>query len=436
VPFVWIRSGGQRCRRILLALLTASISTRVGAQTIDVVQTLGSGTYGGGRIALSPDGTNLYLTHAPLWEFSFFTRDPSTGALTLLAEPGPVCGDDVVVSPNGAHVYLACSDEIQVFDRDGTGLLTPSSTRSLASGAGPCALALSPDGAYAYAACEGANAALVSAVDADTGALAEPTSVDAQGSPRDIAISAGGEHVYVSSFDDDALRFCTRNADTGALSFIESYVQGVNGVAGLDQVEDVAITPDGLGVYALGRHEPGAAIAAFARDPVTGSLSFAQEALLPGPPTWPPDVPGIRLAADDGVVWMSSHFPGPDEQPLDLFAFTRDPASNVLAFAAAASLIDAQTYFGPGGLVIDPHGGVIATGAYVGMFRARLVPEPGAVSASLAGAAALLLGARNRRRPRWTSADNESPSTDRAASPVSAVASRRRAGRFMRLGRQ
>lgn len=380
----------------LLAPILAGLPVSAGAQTIEGLQTLTTGTYLGGAIALSPDGKNLYLAHISTQELTVFSRDPATGTLAFATEMSPVGGDDLAVAPSGSFVYLARNDTIHVFARNSeTGLLTSSSTRDLDAGAGPCALALSADGAFAYAACRGANEVLLFGIDAGTGALDAPIALDdpPQG-PIDLALGPDDAQLYVSSSEADSLVVYARDAGSGALTFLESHVDGENGVTGLDGADDIGVTPDGLGVYALGREGARAAIAAFERDPVSGALAFVAAA---GPPS---DIPGDHLAAADDAVWITGHPPGPQERALQLFAFTRDGASNALAFADQTVLIDQQTLFGPGGLVLDPLAGVIATGAYVGMFRALLVPEPGALPAFLAVASALAALRERRLRRR------------------------------------
>jgi len=58
------------------------------------------------------------------------------------------------------------------------------------------------------------------------------------------------------------------------LAFIEAQKNGVNGVAGLDGVTSVAMSPDGQYVYATGFKDN--AVAIFNRDPGTGRLTFNQ----------------------------------------------------------------------------------------------------------------------------------------------------------------
>jgi len=73
---------------------------------------------------------------------------------------------------------------------------------------------------------------------------------------------------------DDAIAVFARDASTGTLSFIEIDRQAVNGVSGLDGVQGIAMSPDGTHVYSAAG--VGNALGTFDRDPSTGSLSFVQ----------------------------------------------------------------------------------------------------------------------------------------------------------------
>jgi hypothetical protein len=67
------------CVAVLLAFAPPA-----AGQTIEIRQWLTPGTYLGGRLALSPDGTTLY--HTSVFEMAIFSRDPSTGELAFLTD--------------------------------------------------------------------------------------------------------------------------------------------------------------------------------------------------------------------------------------------------------------------------------------------------------------------------------------------------------------
>src|SRR5262249_42442556 len=83
--------------------------------------------------AVSPDGLHVYIAGNADNAVVTFGRDPATGALTWLgAEQNGVNGVDgldgpheVLVSPDGRHVYVASDQSVAVFARDiATGHLT------------------------------------------------------------------------------------------------------------------------------------------------------------------------------------------------------------------------------------------------------------------------------------------------------------------------
>ena len=48
-----------------------------------------------------------------------------------------------------------------------------------------------------------------------------------------IALSADGNHAYVTGSGDDAVSWYERNASTGALTYVATLQDGANGVEGL-----------------------------------------------------------------------------------------------------------------------------------------------------------------------------------------------------------
>ncbi len=88
-----------------------------------------------------------------------------------------------------------------------------------------------------------------------------------------IALSPDERHLYTASFNDHALNLFERNLNTGDLSFVANYKNGVNGIAGLGGTKSVIVAPDGRHVYASAESE--SAIAIFERDHQTGLLQQA-----------------------------------------------------------------------------------------------------------------------------------------------------------------
>jgi 6-phosphogluconolactonase (cycloisomerase 2 family) len=161
---------------------------------------------GAGDLTVTPDGANVYVASLGSDAIAVFSRDGTTGALTQLPGTGGcvsetgssgACVDgtaldrsrSVVVSPNGASVYVAAeiSDAVAVFSRDATtGAIT-----QLAGTAG----CVSETGTG--------------------GACADGTAVDGA---RSVAVSPDGKSAYAASFFSSAVSVFSRDGTTGALT--------------------------------------------------------------------------------------------------------------------------------------------------------------------------------------------------------------------------
>jgi DNA-binding beta-propeller fold protein YncE len=99
--------------------------------------------------------------------------------------------------------------------------------------------------------------------------------VDGLDSASGAAVSPDGAHVYVAGGNDDAVATFTRNTMTGALSFVEVDKDGDGGVVdGLDNSTATAVSPDGAHVYVASLGDD--AVATFSRNAMTGALSFVE----------------------------------------------------------------------------------------------------------------------------------------------------------------
>lgn len=233
-------------------------------------------------ITLSPDGTTAYVVGEE-GTVSVFARDSVSGALTFL-ETQELNGNaswQSVVSPDGKFVYVGVRNGgIDYFSRDtATGRL---SNRQTANAVVRAALAISPDGKFLFA---GDEKEIVSFErDAITGALTEASKVvngvggvSGMSTTRSLAVSSDGLNLYATSFSDNSLHTFAIDGATGALSQVGAQFDGVGGVDGLAAAAEVSLSADGSSVYVAAPHDNG--IGVFSRTSVGAVPAFLQLAV-------------------------------------------------------------------------------------------------------------------------------------------------------------
>jgi len=243
-------------------------------------------------LALSPDGAFAYVTSEALDSVLVFSRRAFDGHLTPVArydvteagfeDAGLATPLDVIVSPDGRHVYVAAEEAgaVVVMARNAsTGTLSfvenqDDTGPAEASLDGVRRLQISADGNHLYAAGSNANALVTFSRDAGTGALtfleAEITATDdpddaggtvqAMIRPAGLALSADGTQVYVASRFGNAVQVFERNtdetsADFGRLSFVTAYRDDLLGIIGLEGAFNIVVSADNAHVYVAAEAE-------------------------------------------------------------------------------------------------------------------------------------------------------------------------------------
>jgi DNA-binding beta-propeller fold protein YncE len=255
-------------------------------------------------LALSADGTSLYVAARDDDAVARFTRDPDTGGLTY---EGCISGES---ASDCTHVPSATTD-------------------GLDSGLDELyALAVSPDGASVYAVSERDDAVVRFTRDTDTGALgyegcitgetesgaacteiASATSTGASSGldkARSVAVTPDGASVYVASPADDAMARFDRDRGTGALTYrgclsaeLETTVSACDRIgsastsgtsSGVDNPQAFVLSPDGVAVYTTSGND--AAVSRFDREP------------------FPPTTTTTSTTVPDTTTTTSSSLPG------------------------------------------------------------------------------------------------------------------------------
>jgi 6-phosphogluconolactonase (cycloisomerase 2 family) len=192
------------------------------------------------------------------------------------------------------------------------------------------AVAVSPDGAHVYVG--GARRGTVAALAYD--AIAQQftlldaqrdgeNGVDGTGGARGVAVSPDGAHVYVAGAGDDAVAAFARSPATGILTFVEAEFDDAGGVDGLAGAHAVAVSPDGAHVYATGYDD--GAVAVFSRDSLTGALTFVESEAAGDRAT------GVVVTSDGAHVYVG-HAQFGSRAVLAIFA--RDPETGALSLVS------------------------------------------------------------------------------------------------------
>ena len=229
----------------------------------------------------------LFWLATPVWAQLFFVDKKADGM-----DPGVEAlrgAYALAMSPDGKHIYAPGSldNALVVFAMHPfSGSLTFVEAHidgqgGIASLASCRAAAVSPDGKHVYAAALTDSAVTAFSRNAATGALTFVQALfdlntggvfDGLGGAMSVLVSPDGEHVYVGARSDDAIVAFSRNSITGALTLIDVYQNLIGPIVGLDGPESIVISPDGKHLYAAA--ETSQAVSAFSRDEMTGGLTF------------------------------------------------------------------------------------------------------------------------------------------------------------------
>jgi DNA-binding beta-propeller fold protein YncE len=218
---------------------------------------------------------------------------------------------------------------------------------------GSQAIAMSADGKNVYVASSSSNAIAVLTRNPTTGKLTQasgPAGCIAAGGaggcangvglagPNSVAVSADGQNVYATSFQNGSIEIFTRDPSTGALTqatdgtgcLAAATVSGCGSARGLDGADVVAISRDGRNVY-TGSFR-GSTVAAFARYnggalvQLGGTAGCVSQGGAGGCASGiaMSNIEGLAVSGDGGDVYAAA----PGSSALDVLS--RDPSTGAL----------------------------------------------------------------------------------------------------------
>ncbi len=256
-----------------------------------------SGLDGVNATALSPDSAHLYAVSVVSNAITVFSRNLSSGQLTFVQtlnntsinDSGLGGASDVQVSPDGRHVYVASQSDsaLTVFTRNtSTGQLTlveiqKDGVNGATGLGGASALAITSDGSRVYVVGSSDNALTAFARNADTGVLtllATQTDgvngVDGLAGVTDVVAFNVGTSIliYTTGLQDSAITLFVRHTNTGELAYGATYRNGENGISNLAGASALAVSADLNYLYAAAASSN--AIAAFSINQSSGALTF------------------------------------------------------------------------------------------------------------------------------------------------------------------
>ncbi len=169
-----------------------------------------------------------------------------------------------------AYVSSYPDNKIAIFSVDDTtGLLTPTTSVTLAAGSNPAFLGMHPSGKFLYSLNQGTNNISIFTVNATTGALTAGGTVPTDSGPFYMLFSPNGSYAYITCENSSSVMAFSVNTTTGALTQVAGSPYAING----GHVRGIAITPDDKYLYVSDRDATPQAITGFTINQSTGALT-------------------------------------------------------------------------------------------------------------------------------------------------------------------
>jgi len=273
-----------------------------------------------------PTGKFVYVVNevrfgSPIGNISVFSVNPTTGALsapTTTADSGGAPATALAFSPSGDYAYVTYMwasgapstyyYTVKTFTVDSTTGVLSAPIGSVATGDTPWAIAVTPDGHYAYVAINSSSQSEVRiyAIDQSTGVLTYQSSVALPSAkPSSLAMDSEGRFLYVGEqqpISSKNLLVFSINSANGSLANAWSELTGTGSLVG---PISVVAEPQGEFVYAM---DVTGEIVQYSLNAGTGELTSAGSAVTGayvGGGTTSPGDPFFFAASGTSPVWVN-----------------------------------------------------------------------------------------------------------------------------------
>ncbi|MCV6637560.1 beta-propeller fold lactonase family protein [Candidatus Albibeggiatoa sp. nov. NOAA] len=248
-------------------------------------------------VLVSPDGRFVYVAGFASHSVLVFSRDSSTGSLTFRQSLvnnsqdsngtvvlGITGASSLAFSPDAQFLYVTGFNDnaLAVFRRNAVAGTLEFVEFFTDGNNGIDGLASAFDVEvtqnYVYVASVFDNAITIFQRNTESGQLnfvgMEQESVQLE-QVVDLALSADQQYLYAVSPSSDSLLAYSINAETGALSLLQTFTEGVADTTGLDSVNSVVVSDDGTSMY-VAADGANNSVSVYARNVSSGVLTFVQ----------------------------------------------------------------------------------------------------------------------------------------------------------------
>lgn len=331
------------------ALVVLNRDTTTGQLSIRQESTAGgeAGLNGAYGVAISSDGRFVYIsgasTSASTGSVVVYSRDAGTGLLNkveTITSADLFGAHGLALSPDGTSLYVTAhaaastnSGKLVVYKRNaGDGKLGHIQTRSecdslicfiggngLDGLGGAFQVAVSPDGQFVYTASVYDGAVMVFKRNALDGSVARVrtykdgvSGLNGLGRASGVAISPDGRFLFATAATDKAVSVFERDLASGLLTFRQlvqrNPLVGGPALPPLDGARDIAATPDGTTVYATASAD-NAVVALHTANPSPALTSLAPSSAEAGAAGFTLAVRGEGFVPGATIIWDGAALP-------------------------------------------------------------------------------------------------------------------------------